>query len=186
MKPIEQTAADQELGQWEESVSLAGQSLELRLEKSDTGAEWLLPHPDREVILAARPRGLQLSSFDGYKNRQDFAIGMNDIISVQLLPSFTADDRPGLSMKYMLLATAVFFLLGISIDTWPHTWLWIFSGLTCGMTLSVLFKRRYRQNVLMKLKQDNKESFLLFTIDKRQKEDCIRFFSGFAKEKFSY
>lgn len=186
MKPIEQSEADQQLGQWDEPVSFTDHSLELRLEKSDTETEWLLPHPDKEVLLVARPRGFQLTSFYGYNTRQDFAIESAEIISVRLLPSFTVDARPGLSFKYIFLSAAVFFLLGISADKWPHLLLWILSGFTCGITLSLLFKRRYRQNLLFKLSEENKETILLFSIDKRQKQSCISFFSSFVKDKFSY
>jgi hypothetical protein len=185
MNPQEQIQIEQELGQWANPISLSDHALHLKLEKSDTNLELKLPNLEKEVILLARPNGFQL--FSHYRNeiRRDFSINNSTIKSVQLLPSFTPDKRPGISFKYILFSIVIFGTIGVLSSERPNIILWILLGLTFGLTLSIIFKTTYRQNLIMMINENERDSFLLFTIDKRQRQSCIDFFNRFMKEKFS-
>ena len=105
-------------------------------------------------------------------------------VSIQLLPSFTADNRPGISFKYIFFAVVIFGIIGFFSAERPNRILWILPGFTFGLTLSVMFKRTYRQNLLMIINESSNKFTLLFTLDKKQRQNCIDFFTNFIKEKF--
>ena len=183
MKPREQTQIEEELGQWENQIELADHALRLKLERSNSDIELLLPNPEKEVTLIARPNGFQLMSHHNNMIRKDFAITSSSIDSIQLLPSFTIENNPGINFKYILFSTVIIGVLGFS-PSGELNFMWIIAGIIFGMVLS-LFKKTYRQNLLMKINDNTDDLTLLFTINKRQKKDCIEFFSRFSREKFS-
>jgi hypothetical protein len=185
MKPQEQTQIEQDLGQWENEISFSDHTLYLRLEKSDIDIELELPNPDKDVVLLARPNGFQLFSHYNNEVRRDFAIAKSNIVSIQLLPSFTTSNDPPISLKYIAFSVIIFGVAGTAISGGSGLAIWIILGLTFGLTLSLILKKSYRQNLLMKIQDDAQYRFLLFTINKKQKNRCIEFFTNFIKEKFS-
>lgn len=185
MKPKSLKEIEQELGQWENTDEFQLYSLKMRLENSDNGLMLQLPNPDREAILLARPNGFQLTSSSSDKIRKDFVIKHSDIISIQLLPSFTKDDKPSKSFPYVILSIILFAIIGHNSEGKNISLLWLLSGITFGIVLSLKFKRPDRQNLVFILQENEKQSNLLFSISKAHKQRCTDFFNSNIEDKFS-
>lgn len=185
MKPVSLQEVEQQLGQWEKEISYTAHSIEMRMERSANNLELLLPNPDRDVILLARPAGLQLTSQNGINVRKDFAIPAEKIVKAELLPSYTMDNRPRISFLYVLIAVAFFFVIDISSNEQPDILRFLVPGLLFGLLASVLFKRSYRMNLMLTLNGEDGREEIVFTIHKNQREQCIRFFTDFTGDKFS-
>lgn len=185
MNPKEQAQIQQELGQWEYEISFPDHTLHVKLERSDCDMELRLPDPDKEVTIVARPNGFQL--FSHYKNeiRKDFAVSGSNIISIQLLPSFTISNEAAISVKYVILSLVMFGLAGAITSEGPMLALWLLLGLAFGLILSLIFKKSFRQNLLMNIIDEGQQRYLLFSIDKKDKETCTRFFTRFIQDKFT-
>lgn len=183
-----QMAIEQELGTWETPVSAGIHLLELRLVKSDNDIKLHIPNPDSDVTMLARPKGFQLTSHYNNEIRCDFAIENSQIVSVELLPSFTVDNYSKLSLKYILFSIIIFLFVGsLTTQKSELLFLWLFLGATFGMSLSINFKKYYRQNLLLVIKEKSDQNVtLLFSIDKRQRKQCVDFFNNYIKDKFTH
>jgi hypothetical protein len=183
MKSASITQIENELGQWENNIDLPDHVLHLILEKSDTGLELYLPHPEKELTIIARPKGFQLMSLHKKNRRKDFSIPYDTISGAELLPSFSPGPRT-LRIGYLLGSIALFVVLGNALYDGLFMLLWLSTGILFGIVCSFLCSRTYRQNLILRLQNGEDKKSILFTIRKNQKEECIRFFTKFLKEKF--
>lgn len=174
----------QELGEWEEGISLSAHSLNLVLEQSSNHLEWYVPHPDKEFLLFARPSGFQLSSQLPYNKQGDYALLYKDLEKIELLPSVTRQHRSGISIKLVLISIIAFVMLGALLFIRPIVLVWIIFGLQFGLIMSLYLKKRYRQNLLMVYNVNGQRIELLFSIFMADKEECISFFEQYTTAQF--
>lgn len=187
MNPKTLKDIEQELGQWDTPFSTEMHFLELRLENSDNDIKLYLPSPEGDVTFIARPNGFQLTSNHNNNIRRDFAIEKSQIVSVELLPSFTIDNFSRISLKYLLFSIFAFALIGsFTSGRSENLLLWLFLGLTFGIVLATSFRKTYRQNLLLVIQENSGQKVkFLFSIDRKQIKKSIDFFKSFINDKFT-
>lgn len=185
MKPQSIEEIEKELGSWEKEMSFPYHGLRTKLERSTSNMELYFPNPDNEVLLLARPKGLQLVSMNDFSTRKDFALPYNHISAIEFLPSYSTEKKPSLNFLYMAASAALFGMIGsLFDDTRAYIAIWAVMGILFGTLLSIYINKRYRHNLMITLMEENKPASILLSVRKSKKKEMKVFFNRFCSDKF--